>query len=248
MTSSICSGKVFHHRRGPKVNGFSYPDTQFLLDLAALESGASHEMKVCRRRVPRADHFGDSAVALDDAIRDLVNERLGIRPTGQILMLTHVRQVGYVMNPVSFFYCYSEDGLTVEAIVAEVHNTPWGERHCYVFKCEDGDSFTFRFKKDFHVSPFMEMDQEYVWTFTAPGDSIKVYMQNWEKEELIFEASLDLQVRPLTESSLRRFLWRSPFVSIAVIVRIYWQALKIWVKRVPYVVHPRKKLLKDGGQ
>jgi len=240
MNSAIYRGEVMHRRRVPTLHEFKYPDTMFYLDLAELSSGEG-VLKKCSGRFRKADHFsGDDDLA--GAIRDLVRRKLGFRPKGRIGILTHIRQLGYVMNPVSFYYCWSEDDLRVEAIVAEVHNTPWGETHCYAFRCIDGEPSEFRFSKGFHVSPFMGMDQEYVWRFEQPGDELVVTMENWEGGKLMFEARLAMEREALTEQTFRRLVWGNPFLTVAVITRIYWQAAKIWVKKVPYFAHPRKAL------
>lgn len=238
MKSAIYRGKVMHRRYLPKFHAFCYSDTMFYLDLEELDSQQGVLAK-CSKRFKALDHFAGKN-NLEESVRDLVLQNVGFRPEGRIGILTHIRQFGYVMNPVSFYYCWSDDELRVEAIVAEVHNTPWGETHCYTFQCFEGTANEFRFNKDFHVSPFMDMDQEYVWRFGAPGEGLSVTMENWEGGNLIFEAQLSLIHQALTEQSFRRLVWCNPFLTIAVITRIYMQAGKLWLKKIPYFVHPRK--------
>jgi uncharacterized protein len=242
VKSAIYSGQVFHRRMLPKVHEFKYSDTMFYLDLSEIPGGGDGVLGRCAARFRLEDHFAGPGKKLEDAVRDLVESELGFRPLGGIRILTHIRQLGYVMNPVSFYYCWSQDDSRVEAIVAEVHNTPWGETHCYAFRFEEGERNEFRFRKNFHVSPFMAMDQEYVWRFDQPGDELLVLMENWEGAHMIFEARLSLQRQPLTEQTLSRILWKNPFLTMAVIARIYWQAGKLWMKRIPYFTHPRKAL------
>lgn len=245
MTSALCQGVVSHQRYSPVVHGFSYSDSMFYFDLEALEKAEDGVLSRCRRRILRRDHFGDGETLLSESVRQIVHKRIGVQLNGSIGFLTHIRQLGYVMNPVSFYYCWSADESSLEAIVAEVHNTPWGESHCYVMRCESGEALTFRMPKVFHVSPFMGMDQEYVWTFTQPEESLTVFMENWEDGLKKFDATLKLHSVELTENVLRRHLWTAPFTSIAVIVRIYLQALRLWVKRCPTFTHPKKLRRKD---
>ena len=120
----------------------------------------------------RSDHLGDPARPLADTVRDLVAARTGRSlPPGPVRVLTNLRYFGHCFNPVSFYYCFERSGERVETIVAEVTNTPWGERHAYVLSNERPGSSNMRgrFAKEFHVSPFMGMDHTYAWRMTTPG-------------------------------------------------------------------------------
>jgi hypothetical protein len=247
VNSALYFGSIGHRRHAPVTNAFRYRAFLVYLDLGELpEVFRGRWLWSASRPAPawfrRADHLGDPGRPLDEEVRDLVLARSGFRPAGPVRLLTHLRYWGYCMNPVSFYYCHSPDGGRVEAIVAEVHNTPWGERHCYVLDCrgrpEHEGGWTFHLSKEFHVSPFMPMDVDYVWRLTAPGRTLAVHMENRVAGRTVFEATMLLQHRPITSRNLAAALVRHPFMTGKVIAAIYWQALRLWAKRCPYHPHP----------
>jgi len=194
----------------------------------------------------RKDHLGDPAISLDQAVRDLVEKRLGDRPAGPIRILTHLRYFGYCFNPVSFYYCFNTADTRVETIIAEIHNTPWLEEYPYVL----GDHLNehseaawrrFRFDKMFHVSPFMDMDIVYDWRFRVPGERLNVHMINYRNGERLFDASLALKRRKISAASLSRLLIRYPLMTAKVTALIYRQALRLHLKKAPFFTHPAKR-------
>jgi len=248
MRSCIYEGWVRHRRFAPVTNAFRYRVCMMHIDLAEAEGlfrgrwlWSVNGLNVAC--LLRRDHLGEAAQPLDLAVRDLVERRLGRRPTGPITLLTHLRYFGYVMNPVSFYYCWGEDGAEVEAIVAEVNNTPWGERHCYVLDATRhlgrGVRRRFRFDKDFHVSPFMPTQQRYDWRLTDPGERLTVHMENHDAGACVLDATLVMRRRPITTANLARVLWRYPLMTAQVITKIYFQALRLWLKRCPSYTHPK---------
>lgn len=251
MESCIFEGRVKHTRRLPVRHAFSYRMFMMYLDLDELPAlFDSYWLWSARRpalaRFRREDHLGDPRLPLADCVRDLVAERSGRRPTGPIRLLTHLSYFGYCFNPVSFYYCYDEQGQSVEAIVAEVNNTPWGERHCYVLPAaaseQPGPALRFRPAKEMHVSPFMDMDVDYDWSFSPPGRALRVYMANDRDGERLFDAGILLARREIGSAALARVLGLYPLMTLRVITAIHWQALKLWLKRVPVYLHPAKRI------
>jgi DUF1365 family protein len=192
----------------------------------------------------RADYIGDAALPIDTVVRDRIAERTGVRPRGPIRMLTHLRYFGVGFNPVTFYYCFDTADTRVKSIVAEITNTPWNERHAYVLTqpVAEGDErvLRYRFAKEFHVSPFMPMEMSCDWRFGVPGRSLAVNMQNYQEGERVFDATLDLSRREIGAGSLARALLAFPCMTATVIGGIYWQAMKLWLKRIPFHAHPSR--------
>ena len=191
----------------------------------------------------REDHLGERSTTLDESVRQFVETQTGRRPTGPIRLLTHLRTFGYVINPISFYYCFDADGQQVRTIVAQVDNTPWGERHCYVLdeanSTTTGSQRLHRQTKEFHVSPFMPMEIEYRWRLTMPGRQLTAHIENFSHGEKLFDATLLLKRREITGFNLARVFCRFPLMTGQVVAAIYWQALRLWWKKCPYFPHPK---------
>jgi uncharacterized protein len=244
MNSGLYVGSIRHRRFGTVANEFRYPVFMLYLDLGELDRVFSGRWLWSVRRPAlawfrRADHWGDPAIPLDAAIRDLVLERTGRRPSGPIRLLTHLRYFGYVQNPVSFYYCLDPAGEEIEYVVAEVTNTPWGERHMYVVP--GPARRTVNFAKAFHVSPFQPMEQLLGWRFTTPSDRLAAHMVNTERGATLFDATLLLRRRPISGATLAGALARFPVMTLSVVARIYWQALRLWLAGAPFHPHPRTR-------
>jgi DUF1365 family protein len=249
MHSALYTGRLRHRRFAPRAHHFSYRLFMVYVDLAELDEVFRGRWLWSARRpalawLRRADYLGDPAQPLDTAVRERVAEHTGVRPAGPIRMLTHLRYFGVGFNPVTFYYCFDAADTRVESIVAEITNTPWNERHAYVLADPAPGArapvLRYRFSKQFHVSPFMPMEMNYDWHFGPPGERLQVNMQNFQHGERVFDATLDLTRREISAGALARALAAFPCMTATVLGGIYLQALKLWMKRVPFHAHPSR--------
>lgn len=247
LSSAVYEGAVVHRRRGPRPHAFRVRMAQLYLDLDELDWLFERRWfwSIDRPNLAewrRADYLGPPELPLATAVRACIARELGYAPLGPIRLLTHPRYAGYIFNPVSFYYCFAADGVTLECIVAQITNTPWGERHAYVLPVAAaavrGQRLQWIFPKQFHVSPFLPMQRTYAWEFTAPSADLYVHMRVFQEEQCEFEATLALQHHPLDGRGLARLLWRYPLMTVQVIGAIYWQALRLWMKQIPCHEHP----------
>jgi uncharacterized protein len=247
ITSAVYEGVVRHRRHSPHPHAFRYKLAQLFLDLDEIDTVFREKWLWSRDRrnlaeFRRSDYFGAADKPLTDCVRDTVEQQTGHRPRGPIKLLTHLRYAGFSFNPVSFYYCYSQDSTTLECILAEITNTPWHERHAYVLPARSAQrvnrALHWEFAKEFHVSPFMAMDRQYEWTFSEPADHLRVHMNVVGPNGPEFDATLVLKRRQLDAAALRRVLWRYPLMTAKVVGAIHWQALRLWLKGNPVYDHP----------
>lgn len=252
--SAIYRGWVRHRRYAPRAHAFRFPMFMMYMDLAELPTIFDRRLLWSVRRpaiarFKRSDYHGDPDRPLGACVRATIERQTGVAPVGPIRMLTHLRYFGCCFNPVTFYYCFDAGGERVDAILAEITNTPWRERHAYVLaNPSHGAARRFRFDKSFHVSPFMPMNQRYDWVFSDPAEALTVHMRNYQDDERVFDATLRLKRRPISGPALASVLARHPLMTARVVGRIHFEALRLWIKKVPVHPHPRTAAKLAEGQ
>jgi uncharacterized protein len=247
--SAIYEGTVRHRRFAVRHHEFlsklalAYIDLDELPDL--LGGRLTRGRKITRFR--RRDYLGEERLPLAEAVRDLVAERTGLRPQGPIRLLTNLSTLGHCFNPVSFYYCLDPaDADRAQAVVAEVSNTPWKERHAYVLAAppdggaDRGPVLSGDFDKELHVSPFMGMGHRYEWRLTVPAQTLSVHISSRQAGELAFDATLALRRRELTRASLAGLTARYPLNTVRILALIYARAALLKLRGVPVHPHPKE--------
>lgn len=186
------------------------------------------------------------------AILETIRQRTGESFSGQVFMLSHLRYLGFNFNSVCFYFCIEKGNL--KYIVSEITNTPWGERHSYLHDCNQGQKqgsvYQFEFDKEFHVSPFLTMDMHYQWLFKVEQDGLRIHMVVNQKGsgQKFFDATFTADFIPLTQSSMRKLVLTRPLQPLKMVVAIYWQAFKLWLKKIPFVAHPKLTKNSQSGE
>ena len=234
------TGRVRHARLRPARNVFEYSTYFLVLPMRALRDGQNATGLVRNRfgliSFHDRDHGDGGADALAWLESLLATEGVS-DADGEIWLQTYPRVLGYVFKPVSFWYAHRRDG-SLAAIVAEVNNT-FGERHCYLLA---GPELAFgrevTAQKQFHVSPFCRVEGRYRFRFMRTADRIVARVDHDDSAGALLETSVSGHLEPLTAASARRAFWGMPLMTLGVIVRIHWQALRLWAKRVPFIRKP----------
>ena len=246
MDSAIYFGNVRHRRFRPVPHSFSYGVFMAFLDIDRIKelTGISRLLSYNRfnwASYDERDHFGDPALSLRQRLElDAAAHGVSL-PDGQVFLLTHLRYLGYNFNPVSFFYCYDAQE-RLQLVLAEVNST-FGESHNYWLSHDNelpsANAKRYRRAKALHVSPFMSMKLDYTFTFTAPDRKLVAHMDTVEDGKPFFDATLNLERRPWSARSLHRALLSHPWMTAKVIGAIHWEALRLYLKKVPVFTHPR---------
>lgn len=261
MHSKLYVGQVKHRRFAPVNHQFDYRMFMLYLDLDELPTLFDRFLLWSARGFNlawfnRKKHLGDPDKDLKQSVIQLVKQRSGITLDGPVRLLTHLSYFGYGFNPVSFYYCFDKSGDRLQVIVAEVNNTPWNEQYCYVLDAasltpqssKSNRLFIYELEKAFHVSPFQPMSYHYRWFFSLPQETLSVHMENYDEEAKVFDATLQLRRQAISSASLARALLVYPLITLKVTMAIYYQALRLWLKRTPFYNHPAHSHSVDNQQ
>ncbi len=248
MNSCLYFGEVSHHRKAPRKHDLRYDVYMAHLFLDELDDVFKGRWfwSVNRSNLGgfnRSDYHNPETPDLADAVRQTMTDQLAREIKGPVSIITHLRTFGYCFNPVSFYFLWNEELTRPIALMAEITNTPWGERYAKCFEwdsCNGGDRSDHEFRKEFHVSPFIGMNIDYDWRFRAPAKHFQADMILKEEKKAFFTAHLKLSRRPLDGRNLAWALARFPFMTLNVTRAIYWNALILRLKGCPFYSHPKK--------
>ena len=240
MDSAICTGVVTHQRFTPTQHDFEYEVAMMWLNLDEVNQLAQtvKGFSNCARAAfefRRSDYLGDTTLPLKQAVLQRMNE-LNTQPGslhGDIFLLGQARHYGLYFSPVNFYFMRNRADGTFTHMLAEVSNTPWNERHHYLVDLK-GQANT---RKAFHVSPFNPVDMTYKWHIQSPARHFSVGLSCY-KESKHFTALMHLEQKPLNSKSISAVMRSIPNMTLRTVVGIYWQALKLWIKRTPVYSHP----------
>lgn len=237
MQSAIYKGSVFHSRFVPKKHAFTYQIFLMWINLDEIEKLEAQVKGFSATswapiRFKRSDYFGNPEQPLKQAVLEKMSDLAMKTLTGKVFLLGQTRTFGMYFSPVNFYYLQQKDG-SFSHVLAEVSNTPWNERHCYLVDLANQQDCD----KVFHVSPFNPMDMQYKWKISQPEESLRLTL-SCHKEVKHFVASLNLSRIELNSKSLFSVLASIPSMTVKTVWGIYWQAFKLFIKGVPFYPHP----------
>lgn len=241
MRSFLYRAKVMHNRTEPKKHRFHYNVFLFCLDLDALDTDLERISLAKRNRFSLFSFYDKDHLQLENQTgntRAQLNAYLaqnGITKTpARVLLVTNLRLLGYVFNPVSFYFCYDENDSPVCA-VAEVQNT-FKEMKLFFLgnECFDGKQFRKRVIKYFYVSPFIDHDAEFDFQLDVPGEKLNVRIDDYKDDRRFFISTLTGKKKALTDGRLLGYFFRFPFITLQIIFLIHWNAFLLWLKKIRF--------------
>lgn len=244
LNSGIYIGKIRHRRFTPKQHTFEYSLYMILIDLDETEQLDMTFLFGVNKKRPlnfRCQDYNENESEPLKLKQSIIEHAKNLGAQGKIdnvKMLTQIRCFGMYFSPVNFYYCYQQG--ECQYVLAEVSNTPWNEKHYYLV-----DLNLSKNRKDFHVSPFMEMEMDYHWKIKPPSNKALVHIENREHTEfnrIVFDATLQLKRQEFNRSNLIKLLIKHPIMTLKIAMGIYWQAFKLFVfKRIAYVPHTQTR-------
>jgi DUF1365 family protein len=247
LESAIYKGFVRHRRLTPVSHQFDNKLFMLLLKVDEIprvlksfwQLGSG---RLSWGRLHRTDYIGPTDQPIEDAVKAKIAEKLGAKaapPDGDVYMLVHLRYFGFYFSPLNLYYLKCNGQF--KYMLAEVSNTPWLEKHYYLVDLENIEPHS----KEFHVSPFNPMAQNYHWRIIPPTSEqekclVQIQAHDQKSSIRVFDATLSLDRVPLNQTQLTRVLLSTPMQTLSVAWGIYWQALKLFFKRAPFYSHPNK--------
>lgn len=254
LNSCIYKGEVFHQRFSPRAHKFSYRIFFLAIDLDELpilnkvgRYFKSDQFAPLRFFAP--DYLDNKSEVSKQDVWDKVIELGGKQQSGRVVFIGQMRCFGLYFSPINTYYCYDQHNNLVY-LLAEVSNTPWNERHYYLIDMGEKTEC----EKSFHVSPFMDLAMKYQWRIKAPKEKLTLSIENFESTpaaprvgvesnapKKLFIASIAMKRQEFTNKNLLKNLLAIPMMTAKTVLGIYWQAMKLYLKGVPYIAHSKKE-------
>lgn len=244
LNSGIYWGNVRHRRFGDISHQFGYRLYMMGIDVDEISQLCDKSFIFGQKwynpiRFLEKDYVRGEPSELKQRIERKVRQLGGSwSTTNRVIMLIQCRCFGVYFSPINCYFCYDAGG-KCQYMLAEVSNTPWRERHYYLVDLQG----ELRNKKEFHVSPFMDLNMDYLWRIRPPKKSTLVHIENHTSYK-VFDATLTLMKWDFSARNIMKTLSLIPFMTIKVVTGIYWQALQLFIKKVPFVAHPNTKATK----
>jgi DUF1365 family protein len=238
MNSALYECRVMHRRLKPKRHEFVYRIFLFWLDLDELE-GLERRIPIFGANKPNlysfrdADHFSLGRPSARENVIEFLRQSGETRKPASVRLLTLPRVFGYAFNPISVFFFYDAAGEPYTSVI-EVENTFYERKPFHVPQAGKGTGFHCRATKHFYVSPFSDLDLAFDFRFDAPGEQLRIFIDDYRGEERELISALTGTSVPLTTRNLAVFTFKYPLITLKIIGAIHWQALRLWFKRVPF--------------
>lgn len=245
MKASFCSGTVVHNRLTPTPHRFTYKMSWCLFDLDSIDELFQQSKAWSINRfnivsIRNKDYINAQPGSIKSKVSAFIKTQTNKEFSGKVFLFTHPRYLGFGFNSVNFYFCYEDNEIMY--ILSEINNTPWKQKHVYIHDIKDSEShqkinsteYIFNFQKEFHISPFVDMSIDYLWKFNINPNKFRVQMQLNKQNMTIMNVGLNTTFTPILKNDLFKWTLKKPFQALKMYTGIYWQAFKLWAKKVPF--------------